>query len=197
MHRLFPSVNRDERASFQYPAPYSDEFCELYAERVSDFCRTADTRLGSYAAPTGFHSADRRKSETGTGPGCVSWRPECINPGMMIRAALWYPVPSSRLLSRSFWVILRCPSVGADSLPAPFLFAPAPPPLRSGQLLPTKLNRVQQSRNAMITMRRWCSGSAQISSLAVLSPKPSWWTPILSSKDSIRFDIGVCCGITM
>src|SRR5579871_669910 len=37
----------------------------------------------------------------------------------------------------------------------------------------------------------------QISSFAVLSPKLSCWTPILSSKASIRFDIGVCCGITM
>ena len=40
-HRFFPSVTHGERNSFQYPAPYSDEFCELYAEHVGDFCRTA------------------------------------------------------------------------------------------------------------------------------------------------------------
>jgi hypothetical protein len=36
--------------------------------------------------------------------------------------------------------------------------------------------------------------SGYISSFEVLSPKLPWWTPNLSSKANIRFDIGVCAG---
>jgi hypothetical protein len=40
-HRFFPSVEFSCRDRFQYPIPYSDEFCETYTERVGDFCSAA------------------------------------------------------------------------------------------------------------------------------------------------------------
>lgn len=46
-HRFFPSVEFGQRDTFQYPIPYSDEFCHLYAERLIDFCRTASFLTGA------------------------------------------------------------------------------------------------------------------------------------------------------
>jgi len=46
-HRFFPTIRYAERDSFPYPKPYSAEFCDLYAERVSDFCRAAEYLAGA------------------------------------------------------------------------------------------------------------------------------------------------------
>ncbi|HSP70470.1 MAG TPA: hypothetical protein VLN48_22245 [Bryobacteraceae bacterium] len=40
-YKFFPSVEFGKRETFQYPIPYSDEFCQLYSERVIDFCQAA------------------------------------------------------------------------------------------------------------------------------------------------------------
>jgi len=39
--RYFPNIEIHNKDTFQYPLPYSDEFCEMYAERVIDSCRGA------------------------------------------------------------------------------------------------------------------------------------------------------------
>jgi hypothetical protein len=48
-HRFFPSVNHGQRDTFQYPVPYSGEFCFLYAERVFDFYKAAKFLAGAMA----------------------------------------------------------------------------------------------------------------------------------------------------
>jgi hypothetical protein len=48
-HRFFPAVNERERDSFEYPMPYSSEFCYRYAERVFDFCKAARFLTGATA----------------------------------------------------------------------------------------------------------------------------------------------------
>jgi len=48
-HKFFPVVNERERDAFEYPMPYSNEFCYLYAERVFDFCKAARFLTGATA----------------------------------------------------------------------------------------------------------------------------------------------------
>lgn len=45
--RFFPSVPRAEQDTFSYPQPYTPEFCELYGERLSDFCKAARLLTGA------------------------------------------------------------------------------------------------------------------------------------------------------
>lgn len=40
-YRFFPSVPERERETFQYPFPYSEQFCKLYAEPLFEFWRAA------------------------------------------------------------------------------------------------------------------------------------------------------------
>jgi len=55
--RFFPSVESEKRNTYAYPLPYSDEFCQLYAEPLFFFCTAARslaaaiTRLGSPSSP--------------------------------------------------------------------------------------------------------------------------------------------------
>ena len=39
--KFFPSVEWEKRNTHAYPPPYTDEFCHLYAERLSFFCNAA------------------------------------------------------------------------------------------------------------------------------------------------------------
>jgi transposase len=39
--KFFPSVEFEKRNTYAYPPPYTDEFCHLYAERLSFFCNAA------------------------------------------------------------------------------------------------------------------------------------------------------------
>jgi hypothetical protein len=39
--KFFPSVEWEKRNTYAYPLPYTDEFCHLYAERLSSFCNAA------------------------------------------------------------------------------------------------------------------------------------------------------------
>lgn len=45
--RFFPTVEFAERNSFPYPAPYTDDFCRLYGERLMDFCNAAKLITGA------------------------------------------------------------------------------------------------------------------------------------------------------
>jgi hypothetical protein len=45
--KFFPAVSLGKKDTFQYPIPYSDEFCSLYAERVFDFCQAARLLTGA------------------------------------------------------------------------------------------------------------------------------------------------------
>jgi hypothetical protein len=45
--RFFPTVEFSQRDSFPYPAPYSDDFCRLYGERLMDFCNAAKLLVGA------------------------------------------------------------------------------------------------------------------------------------------------------
>jgi|GEM_PF-1952913 len=45
--RFFPTVEFLQRDSFPYPAPYSDDFCRLYGERLIDFCGAAKLLAGA------------------------------------------------------------------------------------------------------------------------------------------------------
>ena len=45
--RFFPSVEFFERDTFSYPQPYTEEFCQLYGERLMDFCNAAKMLTGA------------------------------------------------------------------------------------------------------------------------------------------------------
>jgi hypothetical protein len=45
--RFFPAIARIERNSYQYPDPYSDEFCSQYAEPLGLFCEAAILLVGA------------------------------------------------------------------------------------------------------------------------------------------------------
>ena len=45
--RFFPSVRVVDRDAYQYPRPYSDSFCTLYAERLSHFCAAVRLLTGA------------------------------------------------------------------------------------------------------------------------------------------------------
>ena len=45
--RFFPSVPITDLERFQYPEPYTDDFCHHYAERLSDFCSAATLLAGA------------------------------------------------------------------------------------------------------------------------------------------------------
>ena len=45
--RFFPTVEDSQHDSFPYPAPYSDDFCRLYGERLIDFCNAAKLLVGA------------------------------------------------------------------------------------------------------------------------------------------------------
>ncbi|MCU1338458.1 MAG: hypothetical protein JWO19_4039 [Bryobacterales bacterium] len=45
--RFFPSVGFSERDTFAYPQPYTVEFCQLYGERLIDFCNAARLLVGA------------------------------------------------------------------------------------------------------------------------------------------------------
>jgi hypothetical protein len=52
-YKYFPTVDRRERNTFQYPEPYSKKFCNLYREPLFDFCKGARLLTGamSYLQP--------------------------------------------------------------------------------------------------------------------------------------------------
>jgi hypothetical protein len=52
-YKYFPTVDRSERNTFQYPEPYSERFCNLYREPLFDFCQAARllTRAMSHLQP--------------------------------------------------------------------------------------------------------------------------------------------------
>lgn len=45
--QFFPSVEWGNRNTYAYPLPYTDEFCHLYAERLSSFCNAAQLFAGA------------------------------------------------------------------------------------------------------------------------------------------------------
>ena len=45
--RFFPSVEFSERNTFPYPQPYTDRFCQIYGERLIDFCNAAKLVVGA------------------------------------------------------------------------------------------------------------------------------------------------------
>jgi hypothetical protein len=45
--RFFPGVELWRRNTFSYPQPYTDDFCQLYGERLIDFCNAAKLLVGA------------------------------------------------------------------------------------------------------------------------------------------------------
>ncbi len=45
--RFFPSVEVSKRDAFPYPQPYTANFCHLYGEPLSDFCKAAQLLAGA------------------------------------------------------------------------------------------------------------------------------------------------------
>jgi hypothetical protein len=45
--RFFPGVEFSKRNTFAYPQPYTVEFCQLYGERLIDFCKAAKLLVGA------------------------------------------------------------------------------------------------------------------------------------------------------
>jgi hypothetical protein len=45
--QFFPSLEFSKRDTFSYPQPYTVDFCQLYGERLFDFCKAAQLLVGA------------------------------------------------------------------------------------------------------------------------------------------------------